>query len=172
MEKQVETLYDGDWFEHKRLANGLEFLQEPHDGVTVLCYNRTRQQFLLLHERVSATRSLKPTLTALTGSIDPGELPRHTALRELAEEAGVVLLDEALYDLGYVHTYKACTKKTYVFFADITGCEFIRATGDGSDTEEAAYVAWHTREAILSSGDALLLASFTLASQLLLEQQS
>lgn len=159
----TKTLYDGGWFSYRRTDQDISYIQEKHDGVTVLCFDDSRKQFLLLHERVSSTLSLSPVLTALTGSIDPGEIPRQTALRELSEEAGVVILDEKLHDLGFVHTYKACTKKTYVFFADITGCGFIRAVGDGSEIEEQAFVRWHSTQDILDSHDGLLIASWGLA---------
>lgn len=160
----MTVLYDGGWFAHEVDSKGLEFLTEPKDGVTILCYSSSKGLFLLLHERMSATGNASPVVCSLTGSIDPGETPRQTALRELAEEAGAVILDEDLHQLGdYVHTYKGCTKKTYMFFAELSGAAFIRATGDGSTVEEQAYVKWHPLQDVLLSADALLLASLARA---------
>ena len=158
-------LYDGGWFSHSKTSEGVEFLQEKKDGVTVLCFDRGRNKFLLLHERVSATKDLRPSLCALTGSIDEGEqdIPDQTALRELSEEAGIVLLAENLHFLSRIYTFKACTKRTYVYFADITDAAFIRPTGDGSEVEEQAFVAWHNLDQLLAAEDGLLLASWGLA---------
>jgi 8-oxo-dGTP pyrophosphatase MutT (NUDIX family) len=95
--------------------------------------------------------------------MDKGEDPRETALRELSEEAGVVILSEKLHYLSTVHSYKACTKETHLFFADITGAGFIRPVGDGSEIEEEAFVRWHSLDDLLAAKDSLLLASYALA---------
>lgn len=154
-------LYNGGWFSYNK-ENGITYLQEKKDGVTVLCYDRSRKDkpFLLLHEMVSALRSDKPTIVSLTGSIDPGEHPRETVLRELREEAGVVVLSKNVEWLGPIFTYKACTKATYLFFADITDCGWVTPVGDGSKIEENAYVRWHSLEDLLSTKDSLLLATY------------
>lgn len=164
----MTELYDGGWFTYNELDNGITYLEESKDGVTVLCYDFKKEKFLLLHERCASTLSLKPVLCSLTGSIDEGENPDETALREVAEEAGVVMLAENMYSLSTLHTYKACTKKTYVYFADITNCAFVRPVGDGSEIEEEAYVRWHSKEDLLASMDTLLLANYALALPLIL----
>ena len=157
----MTTLYDGGWFSYNR-SDGISYIEEAKDGVTVLCYDKSKgdKPFLLLHEMVSALRSDYPQLVSLTGSIDEGEHPRDTVLRELSEEAGVVVLSENVHWLGPIFTYKACTKATYLFFADIENCSWTRAIGDGSSVEENAYVRWHSLEELLQSKDSLLLATY------------
>lgn len=159
----MTQLYDGGWFTHNKNEAGVEFLEEKHDGVTVLCYDFTRtdgRNYLLLHEQVSAFQSTRPQLCALTGSIDAGELPMQTALRELREEAGVVVLEQEVTFLGKVFTYKGCTKRTYMFSANLANAAFVEAPGDGSEVEENAYVRWHTLKDLLASEDALLIATY------------
>jgi 8-oxo-dGTP pyrophosphatase MutT (NUDIX family) len=157
-------LYDAGWFSYNEDSNGVNYIQEAKDGVTVLCYDSTKpyKPFLLLHEACSAFRSKEPKLVSLTGSIDPHEklTPLDTAVRELAEEAGVVVNKSKLTYLGSVFTYKACTKATYLFLANIAGCEWVDALGDGSETEANAYVKWHSLEELLESKDSLLLATY------------
>ena len=159
----MTKLYDGGWFSYNELDNGITYLAEARDGVTVLCYDFKKQMFLLLHERCASTLSLKPVLCSLTGSIDEGENPDDTALREVAEEAGVVMLPENMHFLSTIYTYKACTKNTHVYFADITDCAFTHPVGDGSEIEEEAYVRWHPLEDLLACKDSLLLANYALA---------
>lgn len=155
----MTLLYDGGWFQHQQTDSGIEYLSENHDGVTVLPFNRRTGKFLCLYERVSATLNPKPVLTSLTGGMDKGEDPLFTALRELREEAGMVILSGQMISLGTVYTYKGCTKITHMFGADITEGFSVEAMGDGSDLEAQAYVKEHTLEEVMESGCALLLAS-------------
>ena len=109
------TLYDGSWFSYKESEDGVTFIEERKDGITALCYDFSRKDgshFLLLHEQVSAFLLDKPRLVSLTGSIDKGESPRRTCLRELREEAGVVVLTDSVTYLGAIFTFKASTKAT------------------------------------------------------------
>lgn len=162
----MTQLYDGGWFSHNVTEDGIEYLAENHDGITCLCYDPSRtdgRPFLLLHEQMSAKMVSKPQLCSLTGSIDAGEEPMQTCLRELAEEAGAVVLEEMVVYHGALHTYKGCTKLTHVFSANLKGCGFTHPVGDGSEVEENAYVRWHSLEDLLATEDALLLATLAKA---------
>lgn len=159
----MTQLYDGGWFTHNVNEQGVEYLEEQKDGVTVLCHDFTRKDgryFLLLHEQCGAYASTLPKLCALTGSIDPGEQPLQTAIREVREEAGAVVLEQDIDSLGVVFTYKGCTKRTYLFCANLEEAAFVEPDGDGSDVEERAYVRWHSLEDLLGCEDALLLATY------------
>ena len=160
-----KQLYDGGWFSHNITESGVEYLAENHDGITCLCYDPSRKDgrmFLLLHEQMSATLSTSPNLCSLTGSMDPGEHPMQTCLRELREEAGAVVLEEMVTYHGPVYTYKGCTKVTHSFSANLEGCGFTTAVGDGSEVEENAYVRWHSLGDLLKTEDALLLATLAM----------
>lgn len=161
----MKNLYDGGWFSHHVTDEGVEFLAEKKDGITCLCYDPTRadKPFLLLHEQMSATMTTEPRLCSLTGSMDPGEDPMQTCLREVREEAGAVVLEEMVTYHGPLFTYKGCTKVTHVFSANISGCGFVKAVGDGSEAEENAFVRWHSLEELLATEDALLLATLAKA---------
>lgn len=160
-----KRLYDGGWFSHHVTDEGVEYLAEKRDGITCLCYDPTRadKPFLLLHEQMSAKMVETPQLCSLTGSIDEGEEPLQTCIREIREEAGVVVLSEMVTYHGPLHTYKGCTKVTHVFSANIAGCNFVNATGDGSEAEENAFVRWHSLQELLATEDALLLATLAKA---------
>lgn len=161
----TKVLYDGGWFSHHVTEQGIEFIAENHDGVTCLCYDPSRKDgrpFLLLHEQMSATMTSHPRLCSLTGSIDPGEDPLQTCLRELREEAGAVVLENMVTYHGPVYTYKGCTKVTHAFSANLQGCGFAEAIGDGSEVEERAYVRWHSLQDLLKTEDALLLATLAM----------
>ena len=158
----LETLFDAGWFSYVKLSDDTGVIVEKKDGVTVLPFilGKVERPFYLLHERMAATLSLAPTLCSLTGSIDGEDSPFDTALRELREEAGLVILSSALYPLGeYVHTYKGCTKKTWMFAADITNAYPVEAQGDGSVVEQQAFCQLHTLAELVNCQDALLLAS-------------
>ncbi len=158
----LETLFDAGWFSYVKLSDETGVIVEKKDGVTVLPFIKggVEKPFYLLHERMAATLSLAPTLCSLTGSIDGDDSPFDTALRELREEAGLVILASSLYPLGeYIHTYKGCTKKTWMFAANVTNAYPVEAQGDGSAVEKEAFCQYHTLADLVNCQDALLLAS-------------
>ena len=161
----MTQLYDGGWFSHHVTDDGIEYLAENHDGITCLCYDPTRgdKPFLLLHEQMSAKLVGTPQLCSLAGSMDAGEDPLQTCLRELREEAGAVVLSEMVVYHGPMHTYKGCSKVTHVFSANLQGCGFVKPVGDGSEVEENAFVRWHSLKELLATEDALLLATLAKA---------
>lgn len=167
IEPTKERLFDGEWFTYDLLPNDVTVIQEKKDGVTVLPFDFSRpdgKYYYCLHEQMNAMGHDRPVLCSLTGSMDPGEDPLGTALRELREESGYVVRQSSMMQLSkdYVHTYKACTKKTWLFAADLKGHVQVDPIGDGSTIEEEAYCVWVSAEEVLASRDNLLLATYAL----------
>lgn len=170
-----KRLFDGEWFTYDLLDNGVTVLQEYKDGVTILPFDFSRtdgKYYYCLFEQMNATGFDKPVLCSLTGSMDHGEDPTRTALRELREESGFVVRQDSMIALtkNYVHTYKACTKKTWMFAANLTNHVQVDAIGDGSTIEAEAYCRWVTADELMASQCTLLLATYGLLHKLLAKE--
>lgn len=78
-------------------------------------------------------------LTVLSGTIDEGEEPETTLLREIEEEAGIVIRPDFKFEFFKpLHFSKSTTAKTYPSIVTLTERDYteVMAKGDGSRVEK------------------------------------
>jgi len=92
-------------------------------------------------------------LCALTGSIEKGESPKETALRELYEESGYQT-ENGLISLGKTYTSKASSTVLYLYAIDVSDLIQHEAPGDGTKEEKDSTTKWIPRGEALMVPDA------------------
>lgn len=82
--------------------------------------------------------------TLITGMIDDEDLtPEHTIVRELKEEAGIVLNEfNYLYAIEDIPEAKSNTRHIGLYVLDIKRYQKIKITGDGTEYEEKSETIW------------------------------
>ncbi len=106
--------------------------------------------YLLRNEITPCWDPDRPTMSSITGGVDPGRTQEETALLELWEEAGYHGTTESVGSNGLPRWRKlgACygTKSTdtvySLFCVDVTGLKPKHPPGDGSELEEKAKNLW------------------------------
>ena len=91
--KQDDVLYDGG---HLSVINYEDWtvIKEP-DFVVCIIYLIEENQFILRHEYIPTFKMVDGQeyhMTVLSGTMKQGETPEKTLLREIEEEAGIVIL--------------------------------------------------------------------------------
>lgn len=84
--------------------------------------------------------------TSITGTIEEGDDPLYTAVKELREESGYDVSPEKFVDLGWIYPSKASDMKMYLYAVEITDEPQGDLEGDGTKGEEGASVKWVSRE--------------------------
>lgn len=153
-DKTEEVLFKNKWIEVYEKDGWYTCYRSEH-GVVVLGIRYSESKKALLDEmealvRVEHTpchldgpKEGKFNLTSLTGMIEDGLTPFQTAKKELLEESGYDVQEEAFIDLGWVYPSKQSDNKIYLFAVDLTGLEPSKEiSGDGTKGEEGAYSKW------------------------------
>lgn len=164
----VETLLNNKWLSvvEKTLDNGSKYVYSKSiwcngEGVAILPYRRKNEehqlQFLGRFE-VCPAHSDEIELCSITGGMDcEGESPVFTAVRELKEEAGIIVTLEQMLYLGTVRPSKSSDTVTHLFAVDLdTGYMQEEAIGDGTLGEVGAYCEWVNTVDVMSAKDPLL----------------
>ena len=151
-----EVLFKDKWMELRKKDNWYTYAHNTHgDGVAVL---GTRQISGMVRQYLVRVEHTPPhgigfRYTSLTGSIENGDLPRTTAVRELKEESGFIVSPDELIDLGWVYPSKFSDYKQHLFLVHLDGREQGEIEGDGSKGEEGASVIWMSISAALAVND-------------------
>ncbi len=135
-----EEIYDGMIIKLTRdtirLVNGREAVREVvhhGGGAGIVALNENNEIALVRQYRYAVGREL---VELPAGKVEAGEHPRDTAVRELAEEAGLVA-DEML-DFGRVlPTCAYCTEVIHLFYA-----KGLHACAQNLDADEFLSVFW------------------------------
>ena len=149
---ETESLHKGNWVDLRVMrdpANGVggyEYLHETRcDGLIVaaLPYRRTAHgTHLYLRHEVTPSWGMDTAISAITGGVEGGDVIK-TILHELYEEAGIDADTTRLISLGTCRGTKSSDTIYHLFGIDITHSELEAATGDGSELEAKAWMAWH-----------------------------
>jgi len=138
--KENNVLFDA---ESMRIVKkgGWNFIEES-DSICVLPIIIEKNEILLRMEVIPSYQSRDSQeyhLTCISGTLEEGEDPQECLIRELEEEAGIVLKDNVtieFFDLLYKS--KSGSSKFYLSILPLNIYSFdeVLAKGDGSKTEE------------------------------------
>ena len=137
--KWVSLLEKGDGYvySHEERCDGkivavLGFVKQPDGGMSILCRSEYTPSWVPGEDRT-------PTLSALTGGVEPGEDPDEAAFREAFEEAGIDSPSVEWYPLGQTKGTKSSDTDYYLYGVVLKAGEFKEQTeGDGSQAEAEA----------------------------------
>lgn len=123
--------------------NDWEVVNEK-DMTIVIPYFVDRGIIALRYEHVPTYTFRTPSqtnfITILSGSIEQGESAQECAIRELKEEAGIILNNDYKLELlcDPIHVSKGNTAKYHIFLLEINEGEYsiIEPSGDGSESEK------------------------------------
>lgn len=140
--QDIETVYDGDYIKVKSVT-GWEFVEEK-DCVVVLPHLINFDEIILRKEDVPPFQTRHPNqeffLTVVSGTMEAGEDPTETLIRELREETGMLLNAgfQGWKKLGEYFWNKGNNSKCHLYYLPLTTSDFqkVAAVGDGSISEE------------------------------------
>lgn len=143
MGKYLELKYIGRW----------EYVSRVNcaGAVIILVYHRDRDQFLCVEQYRPPVQ--RRVLEFPAGLIEDGESPVATALRELAEEAGISAAAHDLIELGYVFSSVGMTDElVYLYAIEIDSQTQVELPElQGAEIEHDLQPRWVGREDILHS---------------------
>ena len=154
----VEHIWSGRIFDVKRTTvsvNGRESTRDIvlHDPVVyILAYNE-RGEYLIEHEYRAGVNRVCAGLPA--GFIEPNESPAHAALRELAEETGLSVSDDAIELVGQWDSSQGFTNETaYAFrvWADADNATIVPRHLDPDETVSYKWVSWQELYKMVADG--------------------
>jgi hypothetical protein len=105
------------------------------DKVMVLPYfiSNGKLYVIYLLEPINIWRNNKAELTCISGTIEPNENHFDTAIRELAEESGIVQEDKSKWEfLDSMFHSKSATSQRFLYLVDISDSDIVRKSTDGS----------------------------------------
>ncbi len=113
--------------------NGWEYTTRSQDGVAILPYRLGEAGYQrLLRREIIPCWGEDPVLCAITGLREQGETPEGTAVRELGEESGFVVVPHDLRRLGACKASKSSTTSLQLYAVDLTGKRPVKEPESGS----------------------------------------
>ena len=115
---------------------------KERDLAICIPYFIEENKFLIRHEYIPTYKYVEGKdyfVTILSGGIEDGETPEKAMVREVEEEAGIVLKDTYnIEELKPLFISKAHTNKYHPFILPLTSSDYdeVVAKGDGSDAEK------------------------------------
>jgi len=139
--EKEDFVYDG--YLKVKSKDGWEFVKEK-DCVIAVVHLLDFNEIIVRKEIVPPYRERYPSqeffLTSLSGTIENGETPIQTIIRELVEEAGIMLNSNftSYENWGEYFWCKSNSSKASIFYFPLRVNDFIRVEpkGDGSKIEE------------------------------------
>jgi len=138
-DSKSKLMYDG--YLKVKSSEGWEFVDES-DCVIIIPHLKDYEDFLLRQEYIPPykTRDNKSQfLTVVSGTIDPGEEPLQTVVRELEEETGMRLVSSysSFEHFGTFFMSKGNSAKYHIYYLPLYYGEYTmeKALGDGSESE-------------------------------------
>lgn len=139
--QDIETIFDGDYIKVKTV-DGWEFVEDS-DCVVVLPHLVNFDEIILRKEVIPAFNTREPNpehfLTVVSGTMEAGEDPTETLIREVREETGMMLNTgfQGWKKWGEYFWSKGSNSKCHLYYLPLTMSDFQRvaASGDGSELE-------------------------------------
>ena len=140
-EPKDEVLYED---EHTQLIKYDDWtILKGSDAVVCIPYLIEENKIILRNEYVPPFKYVDNKdhfLTLVSGTIETGETPKDTLIRELEEEAGIVLREDynEFEEFAPLFMVKSCTAKYHPFILPLNERDYheITAKGDGSKAEK------------------------------------
>lgn len=130
--------------------------------IVVLPYRFVKGGYELMFRR-EVTPCWHPTeqkISSITGGWEADLSFEETAINEIKEEAGYIVEERELINLGECFGMKSTDTVYHLFSVDLTNRERIEATGDGSELEAKAECYWTPPADICQIDDPLLAMAF------------
>ena len=123
---------------------------------------RNRKFEFLLREEITPCWDVnRPALSSITGGVEKGLSPEEIAVEEIDEEAGYIVEESELIDLGTCRGTKSSDTIYHLFGIDLTGREKLgEAEGDGSELERLAQCVWYGSDRIGQAEDPFVYVSY------------
>lgn len=139
-DKNIETLYSDDFIDIVKFDDW-SIIKQPDYAVCII-YLIEEDQFILRHEYIPTFNFVDKQeyhLTVLSGTIEDGETADQTIIREIEEEAGIVLsADFKIEFMKPLFISKGQTSKYYPCIITLTEKDYheVIAKTDGSKAEK------------------------------------
>lgn len=183
--KKIETLHKNKWVSllqmvwPEKKVNGYVYSHETRCNghiVSVLPFRIVSEtddegvlevfEFLLRHEITPCWDIDNQTISSITGGVEKGLTPEETAIEEVEQEAGYIIEEEDLIDLGTCFGTKSSDTIYHLFAVDLTGREKeTDAEGDGSELERLAECRWHSEADIHRAQDPFVYVNYVRLSK-------
>jgi 8-oxo-dGTP pyrophosphatase MutT (NUDIX family) len=138
--KENNVLFDAESMKIVK-SGGWNFIEEP-DNVCVLPIIIENNEILLRMEVIPSYQSKDGQdyhLTCISGTIEEGEKPEECLIREMEEEAGLILRDSVVIEFfDVLYKSKSGSSRFHLCILPLNYYQFEEtiAKGDGSKTEE------------------------------------
>lgn len=134
------TLYKDDYFKIVNYEDWNIVVESDH--VVIIPYLIESNEIIIRYEYIPSYKLEDGTeyhITVISGTIEKGEEPKNTVIRELEEEAGIVLRgDYQLDSLKPLFKNKGTTSKYYPYIINLSESDYdeVIPKGDGSLAEK------------------------------------
>jgi 8-oxo-dGTP diphosphatase len=168
--KFCKTIFETKWIKLKETERGFQFLERRGvDSIAILLVRLNEGGFIeaLIRKQPLWVNGTDDDLFAcpITGSIEEEETARESAIREAFEEAGYVVDNSEVLDLGSYISATMMNETVHMFVADVTGKENVPPTGDGGYHESISHNDWEGWDSVMTAEFAGLLMFSTSARE-------
>lgn len=146
--KQADTtLFNNPWITVRQDNKGYVYANVP-EGVAILPYKTEDDKtlYMLRSEQNSVLAPEGSLITVITGRRDDEDKEEQwyiqCAIRELEEEAGIIVTEDKITLLGEMSTNKHTKQSDMLLAIDVTGLEENEPETDGTDDEIQSYNFW------------------------------
>jgi 8-oxo-dGTP pyrophosphatase MutT (NUDIX family)/5'(3')-deoxyribonucleotidase len=156
-----EVLYSTPWITLRKTPGDYVYVTTK-PGVVLLPIRQVNNSIEVLLRR-EPSELFEENISLLSGRSDEGEGPIQTAIRELKEEAGLILSDESRYvDFGEIYHGRNNPIPDTLFFVFTDGAKQTTPTTDGTSYEEMSLSFWISvddlKTLVITSKNSLLLS--------------
>lgn len=137
-----EPVYMNKWMSVNRQTNpngeSFYYFKEPDKVVILPYFYYLEKPYIVCFLEPVSTWGRDKEVTALTGTVEDSDSPEKTAVRELEEEAGVIVPfdNHKWVDIGELNVSKSLTSHRYHYLVDIGDSDFGKRNTDGSYFEK------------------------------------